>query len=398
LLPSQSSQSSGSSTLPSELNPLSNQLLAENLRRWAEVYFSNPPEQREQAISELLRELRGETAPQHAAASGASSVARPEPVSIFRPANDPPSLVRCMSCGHENVVSQRYCGMCGVLVAAPEPPAYSQFDQTSRQDWETDRGADAVDQEAEERWESESDSVPAYEQIAPSTNELSLFQAVSQGSGHDDAVWEYDTSPSPPYRLYFGLVLAIMLFGLGYLAWRGMQGNSLSHQVSAPPPAIGKDADTPSAQPPPSRAEEAASPRNATPATASHQAGAVAGKPETKVAGNRRPQPTPAGETEPMPALEAGAGKGAQELSIAEQYLSGADGKHRDTAEASKWLWKSVAKHNDKASVMLADLYLKGDGVSKNCEQARVLLDSAARKGTSGAGERLRNLQAFGCQ
>jgi TPR repeat protein len=41
---------------------------------------------------------------------------------------------------------------------------------------------------------------------------------------------------------------------------------------------------------------------------------------------------------------------------------------------------------------------LKGDGVSKNCDQARVLLDSAARQGMAGAGERLRNLQAFGCQ
>jgi hypothetical protein len=27
-----------------------------------------------------------------------------------------------------------------------------------------------------------------------------------------------------------------------------------------------------------------------------------------------------------------------------------------------------------------------------------VLLDSAARKGVAGAGDRLRNLQAFGCQ
>jgi TPR repeat protein len=42
-------------------------------------------------------------------------------------------------------------------------------------------------------------------------------------------------------------------------------------------------------------------------------------------------------------------------------------------------------------------LYLKGDGVSKNCDQARVLLDSAARAGVKDAGERLRHLQAFGC-
>ena len=79
LLPSQSDRSSGSSTLPSELNPLSNPLLAENLRRWAEVYFSNPPERREQAISELLRELQEQRAQQRAADSGACPVADPEP-------------------------------------------------------------------------------------------------------------------------------------------------------------------------------------------------------------------------------------------------------------------------------------------------------------------------------
>ena len=73
-------------------------------------------------------------------------------------------------------------------------------------------------------------------------------------------------------------------------------------------------------------------------------------------------------------------------------------GQARDTAEAAKWLWKSIAKHNGPATLALADLYLKGDGVPKNCDQARVLLYSAARRGMTGAGERLRNLQAFGCQ
>ncbi len=83
---------------------------------------------------------------------------------------------------------------------------------------------------------------------------------------------------------------------------------------------------------------------------------------------------------------------------MAQRYLNGFNGQGRDSAEAAKWLWKSIAKHNSAATVLLADLYLKGEGVSKNCDQARVLLDSAARKGYSPAGERLRNLQAFGCQ
>jgi hypothetical protein len=393
LLPSQSSQSSGSSALPIELNPLSNPILAENLRRWAEVYFSNPPERREQAISELLRELLEQKAQQRAAASGATPVADPEPGSIFSPANDAPSLVRCKSCGHDNALSERFCGMCGAEVGVPEPSTYSQFDRISPQDWETERSAGPLDQEAEESWDSESDSVPAYEESAPSTNELSLFQAISRGSSHDDPVWEYDSSPPSSYRFYIGSVLAIMLVGLGLWAWRGMRGDSPSHQVSAPPPATAKDADTPPAQPPTAKAEQA--PEDATQAPSR----AAASKPETETARTSRPQPTPAAEKEHIPSpAQADAGRGEKELSMAEQYLSGADGKQRDTAEASKWLWMSIAKHNDKASVLLADLYLKGDGVSKNCEQARVLLDSAARKGTSGAGERLRNLPAFGCQ
>jgi TPR repeat protein len=91
-------------------------------------------------------------------------------------------------------------------------------------------------------------------------------------------------------------------------------------------------------------------------------------------------------------------GGGTDELAMAQRYLRGSAGQARDSAEAAKWLWKSIAKHNGPAMLELADLYLKGDGVPKSCDQARVLLDSAGRRGMAGAGERLRNLQAFGCQ
>jgi TPR repeat protein len=102
-------------------------------------------------------------------------------------------------------------------------------------------------------------------------------------------------------------------------------------------------------------------------------------------------------QSERTPATASPA-NGGEELAVAQRYLRGVGGQRRDAAEAAKWLWKSIAKHNSEATLLLADLYLKGDGVSKNCDQARVLLDSAARKGMAGAGERLRNLQAFGCQ
>src|SRR6266566_7668084 len=42
----------------SDLNPLINPVLGRNLGRWAQVYFTSPPEKREEAVGELLRELK----------------------------------------------------------------------------------------------------------------------------------------------------------------------------------------------------------------------------------------------------------------------------------------------------------------------------------------------------
>jgi TPR repeat protein len=90
---------------------------------------------------------------------------------------------------------------------------------------------------------------------------------------------------------------------------------------------------------------------------------------------------------------------GAEELAMAEKYLRGNNqGAARDNREAAQWLWKAVGKGNLTATITLSDLYLRGDGVPKSCDQARLLLDAAARKGKASAADRLRNLQAFGCQ
>jgi len=83
---------------------------------------------------------------------------------------------------------------------------------------------------------------------------------------------------------------------------------------------------------------------------------------------------------------------------MAEKYLNGGPGAARDSRQAATWLWKAVGKKNLTATMLLSDLYLRGDGVPKNCDQARLLLDAAGRKGATAAAERLRNLQAFGCQ
>jgi TPR repeat protein len=81
---------------------------------------------------------------------------------------------------------------------------------------------------------------------------------------------------------------------------------------------------------------------------------------------------------------------------MAQRYLDGR-GVPRSSTAAASWLWKSVAKQNAHADILLADLYTLGDGVSKNCDQARMLLVAAAKKNAPGAAEKLRNIESGGC-
>ena len=60
-------------------------------------------------------------------------------------------------------------------------------------------------------------------------------------------------------------------------------------------------------------------------------------------------------------------------------------------------LWAAVQQGNPRAEVALADLYLRGDGVPKNCDQARVLLIAAAQKHNAEAVKRLQQLNEQGC-
>jgi TPR repeat protein len=65
---------------------------------------------------------------------------------------------------------------------------------------------------------------------------------------------------------------------------------------------------------------------------------------------------------------------------------------------AAKFLWKAVGKENPSAILLLSDMYLIGDGVPKSCDQARLLLTAATRKGVPQAAQKLRNLLRSGCR
>ena len=54
----------------------------------------------------------------------------------------------------------------------------------------------------------------------------------------------------------------------------------------------------------------------------------------------------------------------------------------RDASEAAKLLWKAVGKQNPTAAILLSGLYARGDGVTRNCDQARLLLLAATKHGS----------------
>ncbi len=73
-------------------------------------------------------------------------------------------------------------------------------------------------------------------------------------------------------------------------------------------------------------------------------------------------------------------------------------GKPRPLARDVDALWLDVENGNTAAEIELANRYASGEGVQKNCDQARVLLQAAAKRGNEAAAKRLAELPAAGCQ
>jgi hypothetical protein len=93
---------------------------------------------------------------------------------------------------------------------------------------------------------------------------------------------------------------------------------------------------------------------------------------------------------------EAPVDPGQQEYQQALAILR-APNREADVPSAVQLLWTSVEKGNKAAEIALAELYRTGRGVSRNCAQAKILLSTAARKGSAEAQARLEELQTQGC-
>jgi hypothetical protein len=397
-MPLQPEDESKTGTLPDpELNPLLNPLLAANMGRWAEVYFTNPPEKRAQAVAELLRELEKNPQPERHSDPLADNFPEPaekrdEDVLLRRPSESSEGTAVCPACGHTNNTAQRFCGMCGMPLPMSEGSSNrpTERELTRQRSWHDQRPSESqfyeessFDEESPASYESL--PIPSFASLSPDTHSSDgdrLFQYESRSARHN-------------FRLYIGIAIAIVLGLLVYKTWRGNASFWANHTA-------------PAALPPPAQSAPLATPTPAAPPVAEQNSNGNAAAGETESTASKQqqapPQPTARkAEVSPTthPAAESAnpAGQsGAAELAIGEKYLNGRPGTARDSREAASWLWKAVAKKNPTATLLLSDLYLRGDGVPKSCDQARLLLDAAARKGNAAAAERLRNLPAFGCQ
>jgi hypothetical protein len=110
-------------------------------------------------------------------------------------------------------------------------------------------------------------------------------------------------------------------------------------------------------------------------------------------------QPTSQQNRVPAPASSPGTASdnGQQEYQQAEYILRNRS-REAELPEAVRLLWVAVEKGNVGGEVTLAELYRQGQGVAKNCAQARVLLTAAARKGSAEAQKHLDELVRDGCE
>ena len=400
-----------------ELNPLLNPTLGRNLGRWAEVYFTSPPEKREEAVGELLRELKDNPAP---------AATDTEPSDGDLPSNETASArlesrtykspevlitttpgVQCAECGHRHPAAQRFCGMCGAALAtdALDPQEYGQqfvavaqrepapvFHQTSI------FGFDAP--------------APVPEPALANGPDIAWLREKSLAGGAETSSGARKLIPAVVAMAAIGILI--------YAQSRPQKAQPRPATTTVAPPRLeSAPQPSPSQQTPPPAppASQAAAPTPAASPPAPAAVNPVASTnsvPDNSTAAATAKPTIPPEKTAPLapePASEANAANsstpkqqpstlnpnaGAEDLALATDYLNGRRGP-RDSAEAAKFLWKAVGKENPSAILLLSDMYLIGDGVPKSCDQARLLLNAAVRKNVPQAAQKLRNLQTAGC-
>jgi PilZ domain-containing protein len=223
--------------------------------------------------------------------------------------------------------------------------------------------------------------------------------------------------------VFFWIMFGILGIALGVTAFNygvrvGKSANSpVAQTAAAPDSPASEQAPELTAAPPPSAATDAPSISASTPAAPSDATsvqGDVSSLPneatshpgstfvnasktdDTPASSFQRPGDGGIDAKPPDQHAEVALEAGKSELAAALAALRGANGI-RDSSKAARLLWAAVANNNSTAEVVLADLYLRGDGVARSCEQGRVLLKAASKSGNVEGQEKLGELDTNGC-
>jgi TPR repeat protein len=98
----------------------------------------------------------------------------------------------------------------------------------------------------------------------------------------------------------------------------------------------------------------------------------------------------------PRPIVHNSASRGVQNPVTAKLGTAQATDSTKEDDPAE--LWNAVKRGNVRAEVALANLYLKGEAVPQNCEQAHMLLLAASMKGSKSADNFLKSSYAERCE
>ena len=363
---------------PSKLNPLTNPVLEQNLGRWAKVYFNNPPAKREQAVNNLLEEIKRESG------ANAPAAARPD-----RPyfATDPRfQRAACSACQHQNPPGHKFCSRCGQALSAARPRS------------------------------TENLGAPRLTEAFPSGSDNDLEWLSDEAfSGLGDPV-----APRKRGWKYLAGAALIVVAGFAYVQWvpgplTRVAAPANARRVTAPATSFPPETSLPAESEGPARTitPESAVPESVAPAsvapksiTSESKEQEAQNRPSTAEARRRTVVPPGTQQAaQKSPLLDAATShqtvadleSSAPDLRLAQRYLGGTMGV-RDPSVAAQLLWKAVSKHNTAAAVLLSNLYLRGDGVPRSCDQARLLLVAAAKRGSPLAAQQLRNLESQGCR
>lgn len=324
-------------------NPLNFPILERDLGRWAQVYFTTPPDKRHEAVGALINELRNEKS-QLGIEPHITQSATPKVV----------SLIQCPKCQSENRLEQKFCGRCGwPLRQTKDAPATLESVSNIK-------NAIAEPQEAMEP------------RPDPITDVTAIRDALKVGSS---------TQETPRTRKYavVGVALVAVIAALLFLRLNHQSESPALAQPVPVPPRNGIAQPLASSTNPPSYAVSSSSPSR------------------LKAQKDSPRQTNPAPATPASDQAAAPSAPGADELAQAKTYMNGTGGQ-RDPVEAASWLWKAVRKRNATAALLLANMYRLGDGVGQSCDQARLLFAAAAADGSDEAAQQLRDLQTQGCK